>query len=139
MKPTTISIHGKKAADPRQEGELQRQRTIMVVGATPRDPAAERARYVTITVTGSTPQQDVERNAVRVTFPIEQARIAMGISWMGMAELSQAIPPAYTQWIGAQLLRHLTVMATQARVEVRAQSDKGSVYIDDVTLTREGP
>lgn len=29
---------------------------------------------------------------------------AMGIDWMNGAELSQAIPPAYTQWIGQQLL-----------------------------------
>ena len=33
------------------------------------------------------------------------AREAMGIDWMSRAELSQAIPPAYTEWIGRQLLR----------------------------------
>ena len=32
---------------------------------------------------------------------------AMGIDWMSVAELSQAIPPAYTEWIGAQLLAAL--------------------------------
>jgi DNA (cytosine-5)-methyltransferase 1 len=30
---------------------------------------------------------------------------AMGISWMKRQELAQAIPPAYTQWIGGQLRR----------------------------------
>lgn len=32
---------------------------------------------------------------------------AMGIDWMTGAELSQAIPPAYTAWAGRQLLRAL--------------------------------
>lgn len=32
---------------------------------------------------------------------------AMGIPWMNLKELSQAIPPAYTKWIGLQLLNVL--------------------------------
>ena len=34
-------------------------------------------------------------------------RIAMGIDWMTGAELAEAIPPAYSEYLGAQLLRHL--------------------------------
>lgn len=34
---------------------------------------------------------------------------AMGIDWMTKAELREAIPPAYTEFIGAALLRHLEV------------------------------
>jgi DNA (cytosine-5)-methyltransferase 1 len=44
---------------------------------------------------------------------IEAARKAMGIDWMSTEELRQAIPPAYTEWIGKQLLR----VAWQAREE----------------------
>ena len=32
---------------------------------------------------------------------------AMGIDWMNPYELTQAIPPAYTQFIGEQLMAHL--------------------------------
>ncbi|NEQ45664.1 MAG: DNA cytosine methyltransferase [Leptolyngbya sp. SIOISBB] len=38
-------------------------------------------------------------------FLVEEARRAMGIDWMTQDELAQAIPPAYTQWIGEQLMR----------------------------------
>jgi DNA (cytosine-5)-methyltransferase 1 len=34
---------------------------------------------------------------------------AMGIDWMTQTELAQAIPPAYTEWIGAQLLQAVAV------------------------------
>lgn len=42
----------------------------------------------------------------------DRARAAMGIDWMTQAELAQAIPPAYTEHLGGQLLDHLT--STQA-------------------------
>lgn len=60
-----------------------------------------------ITVTGSTPQTNLDRNRTRETFTVEQAREAMGISWMTMAGLSQAIPPAYSFFIGKEALAHI--------------------------------
>lgn len=38
---------------------------------------------------------------------IADYRACMGIDWMNRDELSQAIPPAYTEFIGAQLIRAL--------------------------------
>jgi DNA (cytosine-5)-methyltransferase 1 len=38
---------------------------------------------------------------------IAAGRAAMGIDWMTRAELSEAIPPAYTEFIGAALLKAL--------------------------------
>jgi DNA (cytosine-5)-methyltransferase 1 len=35
--------------------------------------------------------------------PMALARKAMGIDWMSRSELAEAIPPAYTEWIGRQL------------------------------------
>ena len=37
----------------------------------------------------------------------QERRDAMGIHWMSNRELSQAIPPAYTEFIGAQLLAYV--------------------------------
>jgi hypothetical protein len=38
---------------------------------------------------------------------------AMGIDWMTPDEITQAIPPAYTEWIGTQLLQELSPSATE--------------------------
>lgn len=87
-------------------------KVITVVGDHPRDEAARYARRRTISITGSTPQRATRQYDGRTVtllrrecFPVSAARTAMGIDWMIMAELSQAIPPAYTEWIGRQLLR----------------------------------
>lgn len=45
----------------------------------------------------------------RVPEPLQQQ--AMGIDWMTLPELQEAIPPAYTEYIGAQLMEHLTADA----------------------------
>jgi DNA (cytosine-5)-methyltransferase 1 len=43
------------------------------------------------------------------TPPQSVRRELMGIDWMTGQELNNAVPPAYTEFIGAQLIRHLAV------------------------------
>lgn len=40
---------------------------------------------------------------------VATARALLGCPWMDAAELSQAIPPAYTRWVGEQLLASVAV------------------------------
>jgi DNA (cytosine-5)-methyltransferase 1 len=55
---------------------------------------------------------DDMRDFVQVTgggnCTIAAARDAMAIDWMTKNELNEAIPPAYTQWIGDQLIAYLS-------------------------------
>ena len=39
--------------------------------------------------------------------PLDVQQEAMGIDWMTLEELSEAIPPAYTELIGHQLMQHI--------------------------------
>lgn len=43
---------------------------------------------------------------------IASARDAMGIDWMKKAEINEAIPPAYTQFIGLAFMEHLALSET---------------------------
>jgi DNA (cytosine-5)-methyltransferase 1 len=40
----------------------------------------------------------------RINHTLKEAQDAMGIDWMNQRELTQAIPPAYTRWIGLQFM-----------------------------------
>ena len=40
-------------------------------------------------------------------FTVEDGRKAMGIDWMTLAELCQAIPPAYSEYVGRAVLRSI--------------------------------
>lgn len=39
--------------------------------------------------------------------PIAEAKAAMGIGWMRREELAEAIPPAYTEYLGREIVAHL--------------------------------
>jgi DNA (cytosine-5)-methyltransferase 1 len=51
---------------------------------------------------------------------VAAARDAMGIEWMTKGELNEAIPPAYTQYIGEHLMKHIDA----------ARSDIGKVKVN---------
>ena len=55
-----------------------------------------------------TRKDGTEQRAART---LEQGQAAMGIDWMQWHDLTEAIPPAYTEHIGRQLAAHLTEVA----------------------------
>ena len=60
-----------------------------------------------LAVYGDHPQRTLNDKTYRVNraHSIEEARVAMDIDWMGWRTITQAIPPAYTEWLGRQLIR----------------------------------
>lgn len=48
------------------------------------------------------------RNKFGRCVTLDEQKRAMGIDWMTRAELTQAIPPAYTEWLGKQILQHIS-------------------------------
>lgn len=71
-------------------------------------------RRQTLGVYGNGGANTAGHNAKGTTALISQARAIMGIEWMTTAEISQAIPPAYTEYIGGLLLEHLAARRVSA-------------------------
>lgn len=62
-----------------------------------------RPRRLTVSVVGNgTPSGN--RKTIGRNPSIDEKREAMGIDWMSRKGLSEAVPPAYTKWIGEQFL-----------------------------------
>lgn len=60
---------------------------------------------------GGAPRNPVGRDGKRrggYQLHAEAARAALGVPWMNRDECAQAIPPAYTEHIGRQLMAHIT-------------------------------
>lgn len=89
---------------------LQRRRWFELSWPTAvlRPPCHHPDPAVTPSNTGSGgPHQPAYRHLRGAEWAAVKAR-AMGVDWMSRAELSQAIPPAYTQHVGELLAAHLT-------------------------------
>jgi DNA (cytosine-5)-methyltransferase 1 len=40
----------------------------------------------------------------------------MGIDWMNKGEINESIPPAYTEFVGKELLRHMAAVQDGEKV-----------------------
>ena len=77
-----------------------RGKVIGVYGGHGRD--RRRVKPKTVTIIGHAGWSSVRDGTQQ--FSTDERKIAMGIDWMNGNELSQAIPPAYTEYIGRKLL-----------------------------------
>jgi DNA (cytosine-5)-methyltransferase 1 len=73
------------------------QRFVLVFGGGVRGRARRSAERTSL---DGTPYSVIHRP----TLSLSEGQAAMGIDWMNADELSQAMPPAYTEWIGRQLM-----------------------------------
>lgn len=72
-------------------------------------------------------------------FRKEDASIAMGINWMTSAELAEAIPPAYTKYIGGFLLARAALLSNnRLHSDARKSAAKKALSKPVVLSTQQG-
>lgn len=89
-----------------EDAELRRHRLFEMSHPPTLTPQCEHRRPRVIGVYGGH-GRDRRRTHNTQDFSTAARAEAMGIDWMTGAELSQAIPPAYTEWLGRHLIAHL--------------------------------
>ena len=78
-------------------------------------PPCQHGSKPTITICGNG-VPTATRDKLGRCFTVAEARESMGIDWMSRLELSQAIPPAYTEYIGKQLIEVLEKEAEKQKL-----------------------
>jgi DNA (cytosine-5)-methyltransferase 1 len=73
----------------------------------PQQPCRHPRGIRAVGVYGDHPQRHTRAGDPRRAINVTEAREAMGIKWMEWKELTEAVPPAYTRYIGAHLKKHL--------------------------------
>jgi DNA (cytosine-5)-methyltransferase 1 len=63
------------------------------------------------------------KSLIRAAKSIEEAREVMGIDWMDWAEIKEAIPPSYTEFVGRQLMTFLRAALLGAARSVRVSTE----------------
>lgn len=104
--PSAMLLCGSMFALGAEGARLQRHRLFETNWPLMAPPCAHRRNQRVIGVYGGH-GRDRRRTVNTQDFSTEARREAMGIDWMTGAELSQAIPPAYTEYIGKHLLAYL--------------------------------
>lgn len=101
------------------DGELRRHRYFETNMTVPLTPPCNHTRAVTLGIYGSKVRdiaaekrhyakpKESRGKPTGIVLPKERGFEAMGIHWMSQAELSQAIPPAYGEFIGKAALAHI--------------------------------
>jgi DNA (cytosine-5)-methyltransferase 1 len=111
----SLSVTGSGLDSNREAWARRSPRSVITVVGPKGMPGLSHARRRAISVTGATPQTNLVTNRIRRTFSVDEARAAMGIDWMPMRWLSQAIPPAYAQFIGEQAVAHINFSDPQKK------------------------
>ncbi len=72
-------------------------------------PPCDHGRFTERAYPGSSnrPNGRTVCNVGEYRVPLKEQRAAMGISWMSMKEIAQAIPPVMTEFLGTELLKAL--------------------------------
>lgn len=71
---------------------------------------------------------------------IQQWQYAMGINWTSSRhELAEAIPPAYTEWIGGHLMRYVTQNALRSEHDPAAEGHRATERDGEVPMHPVGP